>query len=64
MVTAPARPDEPCDRGTGDRLGAEPVRLRLPYERPMLTRYGSVVDLTQKRSTSPGRDNPHFLKSF
>ena len=30
----------------------------------MLTRYGSVVDLTQKRSTSPGRDNPHFLKSF
>jgi hypothetical protein len=36
---------------------------RAPYAPPTLTVYGSLVDLTQKRG-GPGRDNPHFLRSF
>jgi hypothetical protein len=64
MVTGPARREEPCNGGKGDAPAAEPARIRLPYEPPALTVYGSLVELTQKRSIMPGRDNPHFQKSF
>ena len=64
MVTGPARREEPCNGGKGDARAAGPARIRLPYARPALTVYGSLVDLTQKRSIMPGRDNPHFQKSF
>jgi hypothetical protein len=63
MVTGPIRPEGLCNGGDGGARAPEPARLRLRYEPPTLTRYGSLVDLTQKRSASPGRDNPHFLRS-
>jgi len=48
-------------KGTGDATPAEGDRV--PYAPPTLTVYGSLVDLTQKRG-GPGRDNPHFRRSF
>jgi hypothetical protein len=63
MVPGTARRDEPNCGDDGGTRAPEPVRLRLPYERPRLTPHGTLVDLTQKRSASPGRDNPHFLRS-
>ena len=64
MVTGPARREEPCNGVEGDARTPGPARIRLPYEPPALTVYGSLVELTQKRSIMPGRDNPHFQKSF
>jgi len=63
MGTRPGRSEEPCNGGNGDARTPQPAKLRLQYTAPKLTVYGSLVDLTQKRG-GPGRDNPHFLRSF
>jgi hypothetical protein len=57
------RPADLRDGGNrkGDAIQAEGERV--PYAPPTLTVYGSLVDLTQKQG-GPGRDNPHFRRSF
>jgi hypothetical protein len=64
MGTGPVRPEEPCNGGKGDTRDAGPAQLRRQYEPPALTVHGSLVELTQKRALTPGRDNPHFQRSF
>jgi hypothetical protein len=63
MGTGPGRSEELCNGGNEDARAPTPTELRLQYKAPTLTVYGSLVDLTQKRG-GPGRDNPHFQKSF
>ena len=63
MGTRPGRSEELCNGGKGDARAPQPEAPRLQYRVPKLTVYGSLVDLTQKRG-GPGRDNPHFRKSF
>jgi len=55
--------DEPDGGATSGPGAPTPADVRLPYEAPRLTVYGSLVDLTRKRG-GPGRDNPHFKASF
>jgi hypothetical protein len=63
MRTVRERREEP---GSGAKSGPGapiPAGVRLPYNAPRLTVYGSLADLTQRRG-GPGRDNPHFKASF
>lgn len=63
MQRAPDRKEEPCNGAksrTRTQVAAGP---RRPYDAPVLTVYGSLVDLTQKRG-GPGLDNPGRRRSF
>lgn len=64
MVPGSVRRDEASNGDKSEGPAPGPARIRLPYAPPAVTVYGSLVDLTQKRSLTPGRDNPHFQKSF
>jgi hypothetical protein len=63
MRGEPHRQEEPCNRAKSGPRARVSAAARLPYDPPTLTVYGSLVDLTQKRG-GPGRDNPHFQRSF
>lgn len=63
MWTGRDRRDEPAGGAKSDAGTPAPAEARLPYDAPRLTVYGSLVELTQKRG-GPGRDNPHFKRSF
>jgi hypothetical protein len=52
--------DSGASSGPGAPIAAD---ARLPYDAPRLMVHGSLVDLTQRRG-GPGRDNPHFQRSF
>jgi hypothetical protein len=63
METRRGRSEELCNGGEGDARAPQPAGQRLQYKAPKLNVYGSLVDLTKKKG-GPGRDNPHFLRSF
>jgi hypothetical protein len=63
MRGEPHRREEPCNGAKSGAPAPGSAAAHLPYEAPRLTLYGSLVDLTQKRG-GPGRDNPHFQRSF
>ena len=63
MEAGPGRSEELCDGGNEDAPAPRTAGMRRQYTAPTLTVYGSLVDLTQKLG-GPGRDNPHFLRSF